>query len=82
MDIITTAGAFIIGAASAAIAAIKYLGSRFSQAEIEVIRKEVATAIADYEQAKQDGKLTADEKIKLAEDVLALIQEALKALEG
>lgn len=82
MDIITAAGAFILGLASAAIAAIKYLGSRFSPAEIEAIRKKVGTAIADYERAKQDGKLTADEKIKLAEDVLEVIQEALKALEG
>lgn len=81
MDIITGGIGFVIGAVGSAVALFKYLASRLSPEEVESIRIRLTTAINDYKKAKEDGVLTADEQLKLAEDALAVVEETLKALE-
>ena len=81
MDLITGGIGFVIGAVGSAVALFKYLASRLSPEEVESIRIRLTTAINDYTKAKEDGLLTADEQLKLAEDALAVVEETLKALE-
>ncbi len=81
MDLITGGIGFVIGAVGSAVALFKYLASRLSPEEVESIRIRLTTAINDYKKAKEDGVLTADEQLKLAEDALAVVEETLKALE-
>ncbi|MGB8216207.1 MAG: hypothetical protein WCE94_02805 [Candidatus Methanoperedens sp.] len=81
MDLITGGIGFVIGAVGSAVALFKYLTSRLSPEEVESIRIRLTTAINDYKKAKEDGVLTADEQLKLAEDALAVVEETLKALE-
>jgi hypothetical protein len=73
---------FVIGAVGTAITMFKYLASRFSPEEIASVRIRLTNAISDYKKAKEDGVLTADEQLKLAEDALAVVEETLKALES
>ncbi len=73
---------FVIGAVGTAVTMFKYLASRFSPEEIDSIRIRLTTALKDYEEAKADGVLSTDEKLKLAEDALAVVQETIKALES
>ena len=72
----------VIGAVGSAVAMFKYLASRLSPEEIESVRIRLTRALDDYKKAKEDGVLTADEQLKLAEDALAVVQETLKALES
>jgi hypothetical protein len=82
MDLITGGIGFVIGAVASTVALFRSLASRLSPEEVTSIRIRIATAIKDYNEAAQDGSLSTDEKIKLAEDALALIQEILKDLES
>ena len=82
MDLITGGIGFVIGAVGSAVAMFKYLASRLSPEEIESVRIRLARALDDYKKAKEDGVLTADEQLKLAEDALAVVQETMKALES
>jgi len=81
MDLITGGIGFVIGAVGSAVALFKYMASRLSPEEVESIRIRLTTAINDYTKAKEDGLLTANEQLKLAEDALAVVEETLKALE-
>jgi hypothetical protein len=72
----------VIGAVGTAVAMFKHLASRLSPEEIQSVRIRLTNAIETYKKAKEDGVLTADEQLKLAEDALAAVQETLKALES
>lgn len=82
MDLITAGAAFIVGLISAAVGTYKFLASRITPEKAKRIYQDVKKTIADYEDAKsRDGTLNADDKIKLAEDVIATIEEIVKDLE-
>ncbi len=72
---------FVIGAVGTAVSMFRYLARRLSPEEIDSIRIRLANALKDYEEAKADGVLSTEERLKLAEDALAVVQETIKALE-
>lgn len=81
-SLITGGIGFVIGAVGSAVAMFKYLASRLSPEEIQSVRIRLTNATETYKKAKEDGVLTADEQLKLAEDALAVVEETLKALES
>jgi len=81
-SLITGGIGFVIGAVGSAVAMFRHLASRLSPEEIQSVRIHLTNAIETYNKAKEDGVLTADEQLKLAEDALAVVEETLKALES
>ncbi len=81
-SLITGGIGFVIGAIGSAVALFKYMARRLSPEELTSIRIRLTTAIETYKKATADGDLTVDEKLKLTEDALAVVQETLKALES
>jgi len=81
-SLITGGIGFVIGAVGSAVAMFRHLASRLSPEEIHSVRILLTNAIETYNKAKEDGVLTADEQLKLAEEALAAVQETLKALES
>lgn len=81
-SLITGGIGFVIGTVGSAIALFKYMARRLSLEELTSIRIRLTTTIETYKKAKEDGLLTADEQLKLAEDALAVVEETLKALES
>jgi hypothetical protein len=70
-----------VGVVTSTVATFRYLASRLSPEEIAAIRTKVVNAIKDYNDAIQDGTLSTEERLKLAEDALGIIQEIVKDLE-
>jgi len=81
-SLITGGIGFVIGAVGSAVALFKYMARRLSPEELTSIRIRLTTARETYNKAKEDGVVTADEQLKLAEEALAAVQETLKALES
>lgn len=72
---------FILGAFAAGIALWRYVRNHISPEEAARIYKKASDAIQEYEKAKIDGNLTTAEKLIIAEDVIAVIDEVIKDLE-
>lgn len=73
---------FLAGIAVTVPALYHYLKSRISPSEAYEIYQKVKKTIEDYNTAMQDGNLSEKEKLELAQDTLAILQELLEALES
>lgn len=60
----------------------RYVSSRITAEEAQRIYTKAKTTIDEYEKAKADGALTTDEKLKLADEAIGVIQEIIKDLES
>ncbi len=80
-DIVTIGESFVAGIVIAGFGVYRLVNSRITPEKAQRIRQDVEKAIADYNAAKEKGPLTADDKLKLAEDALDTLQEIVKDLE-
>lgn len=80
MDILAAFLGFLVGAVATLIAIYRYAASRISPEEAKQIYLKAKAAIERYNKAKEDGTITLEEKLEIAEDVLATLEELLKAL--
>ena len=69
--------AFVFGAVTSILALIR----KISKDELERIIAEISELVKQYQDAKADGVITTEEKLKLAEQTIEAIRTILKALE-
>ncbi len=72
----------LLGFLAALGMAYKYIWARLSPEEIQDIYLKAKAAIDEYNQAKLDGTLTTEEKLKIAEKALETLETLIKALES
>jgi len=72
----------LLGVLTALGAAYKYIQARISSEEAKDIFLKAKDAIDEYNKAKQDGTITTEEKLMLAEKTLSSLETLIKALES
>lgn len=73
---------FLLGLLAALASAYKYIWARISPEELQDIYLKAKAVIDEYNKAKQDGTITTEEKLKLAEETLLTLETVIKALES
>lgn len=81
-DYISAIEGGVVGLIVTGLAMWHYVSSRITAEEAQRIYTKAKTTIDEYEKAKADGALTTDEKLKLADEAIGVIQEIIKDLES
>lgn len=72
---------FLGGVGATLLVVYRFIASRISPEEVRRIYNKAKKILDDYEKAKEDGKITLEERLKLAEETLELLKEIIKDLE-
>jgi len=81
MDLVSMGLSFLGGFGVAAIGLYKFVASRITLDEARQIYRDAKKAIDDYRAAVANGSITPDDRLKIAEDAVATIEEIIKDLE-
>lgn len=71
---------FLVGIVAALVAAYRFLAARISPEEATAIYNKAKEAIDAYNKAMENGSLTTEEKLEIAEKTIAALHEVIKAL--
>ena len=71
---------FFGGVIATLLVVYRWIASRISPEEVRTIYNKAKELIDAYKKAKEDEKITLDEKLKLAEETIDLLEEIIKAL--
>lgn len=74
-------GAFFGGLAVAG-AAYRYISKSITPSEAKEIYDKAQAAIDEYNRAREDGTITTEEKLKIAEKALSTLETVIKSMES
>lgn len=80
MDYITVVIGFISGIVTSVLYYIRFVSSRVTIDEAKTIYTKVNDIVVEYNKAKQDGTITLEEQLRIAEESMEAVQEIVKSL--
>ncbi len=71
----------ILGSLSSFGIMYRFLKSRIKSEDVKKVYDNIMAAITEYKNAKEDGIITTDEQLQIAEKTLAVLESVVKSLE-